>query len=382
MPFFIIRDDITRVKVDAIVNPTNHMMVGTGATDGLVHSVAGPEMDAECERIGGCDTGAVQITGGYNLPAKYVIHTVGPVWKDGHHGEPILLESCYRRSLEAAERLNCESIAFPLISTGTYGYPKNDALRLAEKTIRLFLENSEMTVYLVTYDREVADGKYRGDLSREIARTQGENDPFFQEILNTLRRKNERQEMIPGAGHYGSGERREAPSNYLPNAYPKETISDHTESFQALEDASVDSDFMLGSAIVPSPEDLKEDIRNKVWHLDESFSNMVFRKIEEKGMKTSECYKKANIDRKLFSKIHSNIHYQPSKQTAAAIAVALELDIDEAEELMEKAGFALSGSSKFDTIVRYFIERRIYDVYLINEYLFEFDQQLLGNQLN
>ena len=106
MPFFIIRDDITRVKVDAIVNPTNHMMVGTGATDGLVHSVAGPEMDAECERIGGCDTGAVQITGGYNLPAKYVIHTVGPVWKDGHHGEPILLESCYRRSLEAAERLN------------------------------------------------------------------------------------------------------------------------------------------------------------------------------------------------------------------------------------------------------------------------------------
>ena len=330
MPFEIVRNDITKMKVDVIVNAANKSLLGGGGVDGCIHRAAGPELLAECKLLNGCETGSTKVTKGYHLPCMYVIHAVGPRWIDGNHHEKELLESCYTTSLHLAKEYGCKSIAFPLISSGIYGYPKDQALRIAVEQIRKFLLDHEMMVYLVIFDRK----------AYEIS------DKLYSDI-----------------------------ATYIDDRY----VDEHSDSpslqrvrFREFENACLKEESVpLSSANQKSITDWLEDI-------DESFSEMLLRKINESGMSDAECYKKANIDRKLFSKIRTDKLYKPSKPTVLAFALALELSLEEMQDMLAKAGFALSHSSKFDLIIEYFVKQGNYNVYEINEALFAFDQSLIS----
>ena len=338
MPLRIVRNDITKMKVDAIVNAANESLLGGGGVDGAIHRAAGAGLLAECRTLGGCKTGKAKITGGYNLPAKYVIHTVGPIYDDGKHGEKALLESCYRESLALAKEHQCETVAFPLISSGVYGYPKDQALKVAIDVIGDFLLENEMTVYIVIFDKVAykISEKLFSDIAEYI------DDHYVDEHTDY------RRERMRVSAPMASRARR-------------------TKSNADL------SEFCECKAMP-----LQDDLDAKLKQIDESFSQMLLRKIDEKGMTDAECYKKANIDRKLFSKIRSDIHYKPSKPTALAFAISLELSLAETEDMLRKAGFALSHSNKFDIIIEYFISKGNYNIFEINEALFAFDQSLLG----
>ncbi len=330
MPLQIIRNDITKMTVDAIVNAANESLLGGGGVDGAIHYAAGPKLLAECRRLGGCKTGRAKITGGYNLPVKYVIHTVGPIYKDGKHGEKNLLESCYRESLTLAKEHDCETVAFPLISSGVYGYPKDQALKVAIDVISDFLLENDMTVYIIIFDK--------------AAYKIGEK--LFTDI-----------------------------TEYIDDHYVDEHTDYRRESMRLnMPMQSIMAEDMCKCKAMAADDDLD----SKLKQIDESFSQMLLRKIDEKGMTDAECYKKANIDRKLFSKIRSDVHYKPSKPTAIAFAISLELPLEETEDMLKKAGFALSHSNKFDIIIKYFISKGNYNIFEINEALFAFDQSLLG----
>ena len=337
MPLQIVRNDITKMNVDAIVNAANTSLLGGGGVDGCIHRAAGPELLAECRTLCGCETGSAKITKGYKLPCKYVIHAVGPRWRDGKHKERELLESCYRTSLDLAKKHECESVAFPLISSGIYGYPKDQALKVAVDTIGTFLLENDMIVYLVIFDRQ----------TYQIGRK------LFADI-----------------------------AAYIDDRYVEEHTDSQAEQRRRFEALSEESCFEATLASLP-PETICKSCSNRsleeaLGQIDESFSEMLLRKIDESGMTDAQCYKKANIDRKLFSKIRSDKFYKPSKPTVLAFALALELPLAQMQEMLGKAGFTLSHSSKFDIIVEYFIERGNYNVHEINEALFAFDQSLIG----
>ncbi len=344
MPLQIVRNDITKMQVDAIVNAANSTLLGGGGVDGCIHRAAGEGLLQECRNLGGCETGDAKITGAYNLPCKYVIHTVGPVYQDGSRNEKALLESCYKKSLKLALEHNCESVAFPLISSGIYGYPKDKALKVAVDAISGFLLENEMTVYIVIFDKKAyqISEKLFSDIAEYI------NDRYVveHEILNRTR-QNAFEKSI---------------------AYPKSSV---------LSDAVEECDYCVPMC-APAPMPKMASLEDMVAQIDESFSQMLLRKIDEKGMTDAQCYKKANIDRKLFSKIRGDVHYKPSKPTVISFAIALELSLDETEDMLKKAGFALSHSNKFDIIIEYFISKGNYNIFEINEALFAFDQSLLG----
>ena len=329
MPFQIVHNDITKMHTDAIVNAANtHLLMGGGVC-GAIFNGAGPDkLERECRKLAPCPVGSAVVTGGYALPARCVIHAVGPIWQGGGQGEAELLAGAYKSALRLAREKGCGSVAFPLISSGIYGYPKREALQVAVDTIREFLAEEELDVYLVVFDRravELGEALYEG-LRHFI-------DRYFEEDL------------------------------------PRRLAAE-----PAMCEAEVLEDFR-SSAPFKLAERSLEDLLN---NLDETFSQMVLRLIDQKGYRDVEVYKRANMDRKLFSKIRSNPQYSPKKQTVLALAIALRLNVDEARDLLKKAGFTLSDSQKQDVIIRYFLEAGEYDMFTINEALFCFEQPLLG----
>lgn len=339
MPMIIIRNDITKMSVDAIVNAANTRLKMGGGVCGAIFSAAGADrLQEECDRIGKCDVGEAVITKGYDLPARYIIHTAGPIWRGGGFRERELLRKCYISSMTLAIENSCTSIAFPLISSGIYGYPKDQALQVAISSISEFLTDHEMLVYIVVYDSKtfIISEKLFSAIEQYI------DDNYVDEHL-----LHESQRYIQ---------------------------SYEVQRFEVTRNASE-----LYDAAVPAPLGKpKRSLEDAVSHLDESFSQMLLRIIDEKGMTDVETYKRANIDRKLFSKIRSLKGYNPSKTTAIALAIALRLNLDETYDLLSKAGYTLSHSNKFDIIIEYFINEGNYNIYEINEALFAFDQVLLG----
>lgn len=353
MPLKIVRADITKFPCDAVVNAANESLLGGGGVDGAIHRAAGSELYKECLALGGCRTGEAKITSGCKMPCRYIIHTVGPIWRGGDSGEKQLLESCYRNSLSLALKNGCESVAFPMISAGVYGYPKEQAFRVASDTILDFLATHEqaddMTVYIVIFDSDsfLKANKLFSDIESYI------DDNYAQCHTDEPAEKSRR--LFRG----------KLPDTATTHCFPTAATA-HKKAFD---------DMCVLESEAETQDGTLEDALGSI---DESFSQMLLRKIDESGMKDSECYKKANIDRKLFSKIRSNIDYKPSKPTAVAFAIALGLSLPETAELLMKAGYALSHSNKFDIIIEYFIKNNIYDIITINETLFSYNQMLLG----
>ena len=309
MPFEIIRADITTLDVDAIVNAANHSLLGGGGVDGAIHAAAGPALLEECRTLGGCMTGEAKITKGYQLPARHVIHTVGPIWKGGGHGEEDLLRSCYKASLELANDHHLESIAFPLISSGVYGYPKDKAIGVAISEISIFLLDHDMMVYLVVFDRKafVLSEKLFSSISSYI-----DEHLVLEKSLVDQR-----------------------------NAYAFEEDM-HYEPMKESASLSVNIFKEVARSSISSTSTKKRSLNDVLDELQETFSEHLLRLIDIKGKTDVETYKKANVDRKLFSKIRGDKHYRPSKSTAIAFSIALELSLDETKDLLQKAGFALS----------------------------------------
>ena len=340
MPLYIVRNDITLMETDAIVNAAKNSLLGGSGVDGRIHKAAGPALLEECKTLGGCATGSAKITKGYNLKARYIIHTVGPRWLGGSCGEKQRLESCYISSLELAKENHCESVSFPLISSGVYGYPKDNAFDVAIRTITAWLEKSEndMDVYMVLFDRAAYT------ISRNLY-----NDIESYIDDNYVSKHSDSREIF---------RRRKL----MATASMKSDTDCYEDTFMA---PSVTTDKMLS-------------LEDYIDRLDEGFSQTLLKLIDQKGMTDAQCYKKANISRKHISKIRNDRNYKPKKSTALAFAIALELTLDETEQLLKKAGYALTHSSKADIIIEYFIVKGNYNIFEINDALWSFDQPLLG----
>ena len=332
MPFNIVRNDITKMETEAIVNAANSRLLMGGGVCGAIFNAAGAEkMQAACDKIGFCGLGEAVITKGFNLKAKYVIHTVGPIYKAANTVQEKQLYSAYESSLNLAKSKGIRSIAFPLISSGIFGYPKAEAITIARQAIRDFLLENDMDIYLVVYDKDAFE------ISKGL----------FDKIKSYI---TEKMVLLQNS------ERRIDPSS----------------------SSVVQSAYEVDARMLKMNKNkASRSLDNLLKNLDETFSQMLLRLIDERNLKDSEVYKKANIDRKLFSKIRNDKNYRPKKSTVLSLAIALGLSLDETKDILRKAGFALSPSSRADVIVEYFLENENYDIFEINEALFAFGEPLL-----
>lgn len=367
MPFLMIRNDITKMNTDAVVNPANPELLQGSGTSSAIYKAAGErKLTKACRKIGFCDIGHAVITPGFKLSAKYIIHAVCPMWKGGCDGEKDFLYNAYFNSMKLADENGLKSIAFPLLSSGNYRFPKKEALKIASAAINDFLltdESGDMMVYLVLYDNESMS------VSQKLFDSINEyiDDNYVDEQHKLFE-----QYDVPCVSRFDNSRMRETIETYAPRA------SVFEDDIVAGIDTSASPEVQTSEDTLQpwQPEVLKlEEILNSA---NESFPDMLLRLIDERGMTDAQAYKKANIDRKLFSKIKNNPGYTPTKKTILAFALALELSRAETDELLMKAGYALSNSSKFDLIITYFITNKIYDIFTINEVLFTYEQPLLG----
>lgn len=423
MPFKIIRNDITRVEADAIVNTANPEPRYAGGTDAAIYKAAGAEdLLAERRKIGRIAPGEAAVTSAFRLPAKYIIHTVGPEWIDGRHGEYDILRSCYRKSLHLADQLGCESIAFPLIATGVYGFPKDQALEIALSVIREYLEGSDLDVILVVFGRgsyQIAAGlterieeyidenyvaeqtaeeygklaeEFSGEFSGARQRLWSRGRLGSNVFLDAARTEGMAAPKAPKAGPtaaptaapLAAAEEAEAADVGADEAFYAED-----EAFVAGADSANEAvPYLSAKEAVPyreskkassyAPKQKNASLEDAVNNLGESFQARLLRMIDERGMSDPEVYKRANVDRKLFSKIRCSEDYIPKKKTIVALAIALRLNMDDTRDLLASAGLMLTNNSKADVIVSFCIENGIYDIFEVNALLFKFRQPILG----
>lgn len=341
MPLTIIHRDITKVKCEVIVDPSDSRFSGSGGADRAIHAAAGAELDAACRGLAPIRCGETAVTDGYALPSRYIIHTMGPVWRGGSENEEMLLRSCYINSLLKAKSLGVQSIAFPLISSGTFGFPKDKVLRIAADAISefLFQIDSELEVFVCVLDRSDFEVRRASELHGYLDRF-GLFPHVYDAVIENIAEEAENS----------------IAAEPLPSLMPKG---------------------VKRSARASAFSGLSEWIKKQ----DKSFSEMLLDLIKQKGMKEVECYKRANVSKNTFSKIKNAgkpVPYQPSKPTVIAFAIALRLNMTETQELLKSAGFTLSHNNFFDLIIEYYISQGIYDVFEINEALYYYDQVCLG----
>lgn len=329
MPLKVIRSEIVNLHVDAIVNPTDETFSGSGSIDMIVQFKGGQKLRKELKNFGKIEVSQAKITDGYNMNCKKIIHVCGPRYFDGKHQEIQMLEKTYINALELVKEKKLESVAFPLISTGAFGFPKDLAVAVVTSVFTNFLLENDIDLYLVVYDKESF-----GISKRVFLDIKEFIDDNYIDQLENVSRFNERR--------------------IAKRVYTEECCN-----------YSIASD---------KPFDINKFINN----LEESFSKRLLKLIDEKNLKDSDVYKKANIDRKLFSKIRSNPNYNPSKKTAIALGIALELNFDELQDLLSRASITLSRSNLFDVVIEACIKKGIYNIFQINNILFEFDLPLLS----
>lgn len=375
MPLIIIREDITRVRADAVVSPSGCDMLPGGGVSAALYAAGDAAYRKAVDSLQPCAAGEVRVTRGAGL-SRYVIHAAGPVWQDGLHGEPGLLATTCRNALQAALDRKCRSLAMPLLSAGAFGFPKETALQILFDTVQTFLRENDLQVTLAVFER----GAYL--LGRGLAESvEAYIDDTYVEEHRPSRRNTPVAGGLRAAKEYREQILTEEDASCM-CAMPAESEKPRSRRpgiLRSLSEKDVmrneAADTILGAMPTNAPRTLEEALRK----LDESFSQALLRLIDEKGMTDVECYKRANIDRKLFSKIRSSAHYRPSKQTALAFAIALRLTLPETEALLRKAGHAISHSDIGDVIVEYFLRNGEYDIDLINRALFDHDQALLGS---
>ena len=357
MPFEIVRNDIVNMQVDAIVNTANPKPIIGYGCDAGIHKKAGPELLQARKKVGAIGVGQVAITPGFDLDAEYVLHAVGPIWQDGTHNEEKLLRQCYDKALSLAWEYKCESIAFPLLSAGNHGFPKALALQIAIAAFSSFLMEHEMQIYLVVF----SDDAFA--LSEKL----------FHSVASYI---DENYILDKKLDEYGVADKRDVREAELMQI---RRALERQRNLRYQQELLADEECVVQSVAMGVDEDASDyDLADLLDETDAGFSETLLLLIDRTGKKDSEIYKKANVDRKLFSKIRNNKNYKPSKSTALAFAIALELDLDETKDFIGRAGYALTHSSKFDIIVEYFIKKRNFNIHEINLALFEFDQSLLG----
>lgn len=329
MPFSIVHSDITQIQVDAIVNPTDSRFSGSGGTDYAIHKAAGPLLGQACGRLGRLQQSELVVTDGYDLPCRYVFHTMGPIWTGGRKNEAALLRACYLNALLKAGEMGLSSIAFPLISSGTFGFPKKQVLSIAAAAIRDYLTvtDGELQVFLCVHDRTSYE------ISRRI-----ELEQFL---------------------HAAPGMPKSAPAG---RRFRRAAMRE-------------EADFTCYEAL---PCEAPQSLNDWLKHQDDTFAVTLLKLIDRKHMTEVQCYKRANVSKKTFWKINNDPKYKPSKPTVLAFAIALELSLRETEDLLRTVGFSLSHSNTFDMIIEFYICQGIYDIYEINAALYQFDQVCLG----
>ncbi|MBO4902066.1 MAG: macro domain-containing protein [Lachnospiraceae bacterium] len=403
MPLQIVRNDITKMQVDAIVNPANPKPVFGAGIDTAVYTAAGADaLLAKRREIGDIAAGSSVLTDGFNLPAKYIIHTVGTAWQGGEAGEEEVIRNCYKSVFRVAEEHGVQSLAIPLLASGSYGFPKGIALRIALSEIEAHLADHDTELYLVVFDRKSVhlSSELYGDIDAYI------NDNYVEEkrkeeydygpVPNGRMPQDGRMPRDAGP-YYDMSRANMAGATFTGAAVRMEELSaDMDESAGRSEEKHKESRFGLGrkklrevveadACAAPVMESLraerlekKRSLEDVIENLDKTFMEMVFSFADDKGLTDVEVQKRANLDRKAFSKLKCGTTRNPSKSTALALAVALQLNLDETKDLLSRAGFAFSPCSRQDLIVQYFIEREAYDIHEINIALFEHGEESLG----